>query len=424
MDWRKRLENLEALRNSPARAAGLTRRRLQRPIEEVVPGQIIETPAGPCFVSEQRFTADRPHGRWPLGDLLQRPPDILARLLDPPEQAPALDPRQIVFLDTETTGLAGGTGTYAFLVGIGFFSDSRTFTIRQYFMRDYDEEPAQMSALIEALEPFGALGSFNGRSFDVPILETRLALQRLPSRLSRLPHMDLLRPARRFWRRVLMSCALSSLERAILAVRRSGADVPSWMIPDLYFHYLQTGEASPLAGVFYHNQQDILSMVTLANHLCRLLENPAETGRHPLELAAVARWHEKHGDMEQAIALYKEALVHPLPPDEYTRLLRRLSALLVRAHRHEEALELWQALMAAGEVEEAVEILVDLAKYHEWQTRDIARALEATEQAIATAAGLRPSPARALMLEGLERRRERLLRKLHPTSRRRQGTTR
>lgn len=421
MDWRKRLENLGMLRNSPARTAGLTRHRLQRSIEEVVPGQVIETPAGPCFVSEQHFTVDKPHGRWPLGDLLERPPEILGRLLEPSGPAPALDPRQIVFLDTETTGLAGGTGTYAFLVGIGFFSSERTFVVRQFFMRDYDEEPAQMSALVEALEPFGALGSFNGLSFDVPLLETRLALQRLPSRLSRLPHIDLLRPARRVWRRVLMSCALSSLEQAVLAVRRSGADVPSWIIPELYFQYLRTGEAAPLAGVFYHNQQDILSMVTLANHLCRLLENPAETGRHPLELAAVARWHESHGDMERAIALYKEALLHPLPPDERTRLLRRLSALLVRAHCHEEALELWQVVMAAGDVEHAVEILVDLAKYHEWQTRDIPRALEVTEQAIAATAGLRASPARALMLEGLERRRERLLRKLHAASRRRQG---
>jgi uncharacterized protein YprB with RNaseH-like and TPR domain len=418
MDWRRRLETLGMLRNSPARSAGLTRRRLYRPIEEVVPGQIIETSAGPCFVSEQRFTVDRPHGRWTLGDLLHRSPEILARLLDPPEQTPALDPRQIVFLDTETTGLAGGTGTYAFLVGIGFFPDDQTFIIRQYFMRDYDEEPAQMSALIEALEPFGALGSFNGRSFDIPILETRLALQRLPSRLSRLPHMDLLRPARRVWRRVLMSCALSSLEQAVLAVRRAGTDVPSWMIPSLYFEYLQTGEATPLAGVFYHNQQDILSMVTLANHLCRLLENPAETGRHPLELAGLARWHESHGDLDRAITLYREALAYPLSPEEGTRLLRRLSALLRRARRHEEAVGLWQALMAAGEVEQAVEILVDLAKYHEWQTRDLARALEATEQAITAAAGLRPSPARALMLEGLERRRERLLRKLRPAPRR------
>ncbi|MGQ9667267.1 MAG: ribonuclease H-like domain-containing protein, partial [Anaerolineae bacterium] len=132
MDWRKRLENLGLLRSSRTNAAGLTRRPLQRPIEEVVPGQIIETPAGPCFLSEQRFTADSPHGRWPLGDLLQRPPEILGRLLDPPERAPALEPRQIIFLDTETTGLAGGTGTYAFLVGIGFFADKQTFVIRQF----------------------------------------------------------------------------------------------------------------------------------------------------------------------------------------------------------------------------------------------------------------------------------------------------
>ncbi|MGQ9516480.1 MAG: ribonuclease H-like domain-containing protein [Anaerolineae bacterium] len=414
MDWRKRLENLGLLRSSRTNAAGLTRRPLQRPIEEVVPGQIIETPAGPCFLSEQRFTADSPHGRWPLGDLLQRPPEILGRLLDPPERAPALEPRQIIFLDTETTGLAGGTGTYAFLVGIGFFADEQTFVIRQFFMRDFDEEPAQLQALIEALEPFGALGSFNGCAFDVPILETRLALQRLPSRLSRLPHLDLLRPARRVWRRVLMSCALSNLEQAVLAVRRTGADVPSWMIPSLYFQYLQTGEAAPLAGVFYHNQQDILSMVTLANHLCRLLENPAETGRHPMELAGLARWHETHGDMERAIALYREALIYPLPPEEHARLLRRLSALLKRAGRLEEALETWQAMMNAGDAEQAVEVLVELAKFHEWQTRDIARALEATDQAIATAAGLRPSPARALILQDLQHRRERLLRKQRP----------
>ncbi len=418
MDWRKRLENLGMLRDSPARAAGVTRRRLQRSIEEIVPGQVIETPAGPCFVSEQRFTADKPHGRWPLGDLLQRPPEILGRLLEPSGQAPALDPRQIVFLDTETTGLTGGTGTYAFLVGIGFFHGDRTFIIRQYFMRDYDEEPAQMSALVEALEPFSALGSFNGLSFDVPLLETRLALQRLPSRLSRLPHIDLLRPARRVWRRVLISCALSSLEQAVLGVRRSGADVPSWMIPELYFQYLRTGEAAPLTGVFYHNQQDILSMVTLANHLCRLLEDPEETSRHPLELAGLARWHETHGDVERAIALYREALAYPLALPEQTRLLRRLSALLKRTHRYEEAQELWQAVLAAGDVEHAVEILVDLAKYHEWQTHDIPRALEATEQAIAATAGLSASPARALMLEGLERRRARLSRKLHAASQR------
>lgn len=414
MDWRKRLENLGVFRNNRTSAAGRTRHRLQRPIEDVVPGQIIETPAGPCFLSEQRFAADRPHGRWPLGDLLQRPPEILGRLLDSPGQTPALEPRQIAFLDTETTGLAGGTGTYAFLVGIGFFADEQTFVIRQFFMRDLDEEPAQLQALIEALEPFGALGSFNGCAFDVPILETRLALQRLPSRLSGLPHLDLLRPARRVWRRVLMSCALSNLEQTVLAVRRAGVDVPSWMIPGLYFQYLQTGESAPLAGIFYHNQQDILSMVTLANHLCRLLENPAETGRHPMELAGLARWHETHGDTERAIALYREALVYPLPPEEHTRLLRRLSALLKRAGWLDEALEMWQAMIKTGSAEQAVEALVELAKFHEWQTRDIARALEAADQAIATAAGLRPSPARALILQGLERRRERLLRKQRP----------
>ena len=131
-------------------------------------------------------------------------------------------------------------------------------------MRDYGEEPAQLAALAERLERFSTVVSFNGKAFDLPLIETRLALSRIPFGLAGAPHLDLLFPSRRIWKNSLPSCALSSLETEVLGVRRTGEDVPGYLIPALYFDYVRGGDAGPMAGVFYHNVQDILSLVTLS----------------------------------------------------------------------------------------------------------------------------------------------------------------
>ena len=165
-------------------------------IEELIAGAVVENEAGACFVAEERRPASYPHGRLPLRAFLELPPATLGQLAREPARA-GIDPRRILFVDTETTGLAGGAGTYAFLIGVGYFSSEDTFVIRQFFMRDFGEEPALLRALVDELGPFEAVASFNGKAFDLPLIETRLALARLPFGLLGAPHYDLLFPARR-----------------------------------------------------------------------------------------------------------------------------------------------------------------------------------------------------------------------------------
>src|SRR5690606_37808519 len=170
----------------------------------------------------------------------------------------------------ETTGLSRGTGTYAFLVGVGRFVEG-DFRLRQFFMRDYDDEYPMLEALRAELAEAEAIVTFNGRSFDWPLLETRSTMNRL--RLPRLPHLDLLYPARRLWRPIIGGCRLSELEGAVLGLERHD-DVPGYLIPQLYFDFLQTGDATPLTGVLVHNRLDILSMAALVGYVGQAISSP------------------------------------------------------------------------------------------------------------------------------------------------------
>lgn len=410
---RAQLEGLGLIRG----ARGLTpvRRRKGKGIEACIEGEVLETDAGTCFAVEARFPPDYAHGRIHLGALLEQDAEHIKALAegDPPA-GEVLSPYRILFLDTETTGLGTGAGTYAFLVGTGSFEADGTFVIRQLFLRDINEEPAQMSTLAGIVPHFGGLGSFNGRTFDIPLLETRMTLQRLSVPFRRLPHLDLLLPARRVWREALPSCALSSLETAVLGVRRTSADVPGRMIPSLYYDYLSTGDAAPLAGVFYHNQQDILSTVALAARLGELLAEPETAPQSALEALGLARFLERLGRVTASERAYRHAMKMGLPATYHQQVERRLGKLLKRARQPEKAAELWEEQIhkRQGRRFFDVEPFVELAKFHEWQTKDYQKALDVTEQARAEAAGWHSSPVREKTLAELEHRRRRLRRKL------------
>ncbi|HZO32623.1 MAG TPA: ribonuclease H-like domain-containing protein, partial [Chloroflexota bacterium] len=199
------------------RAAQARRARGQRPdrerdVHDLVPGTVIEGPLGACFVAERDLALDHRHGDEALGrffELSDRGLGCLARLVEPL----SIDRESIVFLDTETTGLAGGTGTYVFMVGLAYFRGDRLL-VRQYFMRDHAEEPAMLTALSQVLGRFEAVVTFNGKSFDVPLLLTRYTANRQRPTVPTEIHLDLLHPSRRFWREQLESCTLSTLERA------------------------------------------------------------------------------------------------------------------------------------------------------------------------------------------------------------------
>ncbi len=375
------------------------------PIEAVLPGEVVETPAGPCFVSETRYRLDHLHGAYPLSALApgERPSSYLVQLAGDPRLS-GLDLRSSIFFDIETTGLGIGAGVYAFLVGFGTFEGDE-FCLRQYFMRDHGEEDGLLYLLGEQMRLREGWVSFNGRAFDLPILQSRFICGRREMPLAQAPHLDLLYPARKLWRKRLISCRLCSLEAGVLGVTRDG-DVPGWLIPDLYFDYVRYGVVEPLRPVFLHNALDVLSLVVLAARANTLLREPCcVEAEHAADLYSLGLIYESLGQPGDAQRALEGALEKRLPPNLEEEALRRLSALYKRTGQVEQAARIWQTLRELGRPE----AFLELSRYHERHLRDYATAASLSSQALA----LDNLPARGeCSTEAFKRRLARLKRKL------------
>lgn len=363
----RRLEGRRALRVAP------------EPVENVLGGAIVETDGGEILVVRREYPLDHRHGRHGLASAMAPPAHLLRLLARSDGDLP--DARRLLFLDTETTGLAGGTGTYAFLVGVGHVDDDR-FVVSQYLMRDLDEEPALLAALGPLIQRASAIVSFNGSGFDVPLLETRFVLARRPWPVL-LTHLDLLHPARRVWGRALDDCRLQTLERAVLGVERAD-DVPGAFIPSIYFAFLRSRQAAPLARVLAHNRDDVLS---LAGLLAWLVEAHASATLRPHELAGLgALWDGV--DVDRSVALYRAALAAGLRGQLAQRVRLRLAWWEKRRARWTDACALWETATAADIFDHRP--WEELAKFHEHRGRDAesARAIvmRALERAAAAAA--------------------------------------
>ena len=353
-------------------------RRPSQPIEELVGGAVVATNHGPCVVVDLAYPAGYRHGHVDITAALDLNPHTVAAIGR--DQALArLDLRRTAFLDVETTGLAGGAGTYAFLVGLGWF-EGDDFRLRQLFMRDYSEERALISLVEDTLAPLSGIVSFNGKAFDVPLLESRFILSRRRFPLSSAPHLDLLHTARRFWRRRLESCGLSNLETEILGLQRHG-DVPSHLVPQIYFEYLRYGRVEPLEGVFYHNAQDILSLAALTALSCSLFDDPLRTDSSAAEdLYSLGRLYAQVGLGDRAEAVLKAALAASIPEDLRTQTICDLSFHLKRQDNWTEAIALWH--LAIEENHGRLYPFVELAKYYEHRERDYTTAEQLVLRAI------------------------------------------
>ena len=349
-------------------------------LEDLVGGTEHETPHGRLLVARRDYQLHHSHGELPLRSALEAPPDVLRLLSRQPQSESA--PKRLLYLDTETTGLAGGTGTYAFLVGAGFFEADR-FVLTQYFMRDLDEEPALISAIAALLADFDGVVTYNGRGFDLPLLETRFILSRRPWP-QHLWHLDLLPPARRLWSRQLPDCRLGTIEARVLGLERID-DVPGALIPSLYFHYLRSRRAEALRPVFEHNRLDVLSLVTLTGWVARALADPEGLDLDPEEYVGLGRLWEG-ADAERGARCYREALSRGLGSPQREQLLLTLGRGAKREGRWPEALALWEAAIAKGAGFDP-RPWEEIAKYYEHCARDLAAAHRVAAEALWRAEG-------------------------------------
>lgn len=372
-------------------------------------GRLEDSERGACFIVDNVYPVGHLHGHTRLSALLDQDP-ATAAVYSKEERLSGLDFRDFVFLDTETTGLYGA-GTMAFMVGIAFFdrsSQGDALIVRQFFLRDHDDETAMLQFLSDFVNEKRGLITFNGHTFDLSILENRYLLNRIPGSLRQLPHIDLLPLARRLWRTRIGSVALSNLEKELLAVRRAEADVPGWQIPSIYNDYLRSQDARELVRVFYHNEIDMLSMVTLTDYLLRLIADKSSEV-HPIDLYSLGKWQADIGLVLDAETTLMDAVQSDLPLPIFHKALERLALLLKRQNRNEEALPLWQQWAATSFDE--VNAHVELAKFYEWHEKDIKSAEGWTLQALSLV-DTWPSPRAELIRPELVHRLARLQRKL------------
>jgi uncharacterized protein YprB with RNaseH-like and TPR domain len=288
------------------------------------------------------------------------------------------DPMKWLFLDIETTGLAGGTGTYAFLVGLAWW-DGGGITVEQLFMRDHAEEHSVLLEIASRVRERPVLVTFNGKSFDWPLLETRFRMTRAIDPPEIAAHLDMLHPARQLWRVKLGTARLAELEERVLGAETLGwsrsADIDSSRIPEFYFNYLRGGSAEPLAGVFRHNRWDLRGLAALAGRIFRSLADPEtiEPGTDgALELYGVSRLLCRRGEHELAQGLYERALAAGLPRQVDRRARHELARLVKRRRNFARAADLWQELSheLAGDGGPSFEACEQLAIHYERRVGD------------------------------------------------------
>jgi len=297
------------------------------------------------------------------------------------------DPTKWLFLDTETTGLAGGTGTYAFLIGLGWW-DAGGLQVEQLFMRDFTEEHSILQELSTRVVERPVLVTFNGKSFDWPLLENRFTMTRSIAAPKLAAHLDLLHPARALWKLRLRSVRLAELERHVLDAPRLGwhreNDVASALIPQFYFDYLRGGPAEPLAGVVRHNQMDLRGLAALFGKINTLLAEPADSANEieSLDLFGLSRFLQRRGDADRAHSACAQALAIGLPAEFRPKARRDLALMAKRRGEHERAAEIWLDMVA--DLHEGIHACEQLAIYYERHAKDLAKAAQFAKLAVAT----------------------------------------
>ena len=316
-----------------------------------------------CFVRESRY----PCQDFPLMPIA---PSTL-RMMTGAETSEELQPGQFLFLDTETTGLQGGAGTLAFLIGLGAFDDD-AFVVTQYLMRDYDEEAFVLAPVMERLGRAAALVTFNGAAFDLPLLDSRFTMNRMRPAIPAPRHIDLLHIARRVYKMRLQKCSLQRLESEVFGLPRTD-DLPGALVPERYFRYLKTRETALLDDILEHNALDIVSLARLLYALARLHDQPL-SAQDQRDLFSLGKVFEKRGEQERAAVLYRAC--DGASVKEAAQL--RLAEILRRSGDHQQAVSAYEALRLSGAG--GARVFIALSKLYEHRFGQPERALAIARQ--------------------------------------------
>jgi uncharacterized protein YprB with RNaseH-like and TPR domain len=352
------------------REAQRPRRATPPPATQALPTVARETPAGPLHVCESLYGLAHRHGTVPIGACLDAASSLVADLALDPDLA-AVDLRRLLFFDLETTGLAGGTGTLPFIVGLAWF-EGEQLRVEQLFLRRPGEEGPMLRYFADRLAVASALVSFNGKSFDWPLLRTRFVLNRLPAP-EPVAHLDLLHCSRRVFRERLPQLRLGQLERDVLGFERQ-EDIDSALIPASYFAFLRDGDGSALVPVFTHNAHDLLALAAVLGRLAAMYAQVSDDDpRDHLGLAQVAA---RAGDSERALSVATAAAGHASGRYAVAGLRLAAETLRRRGEFAHAATLLEQALGEAGsDPVEAATIHLRLSKLYEHKLADLDRAL-------------------------------------------------
>jgi hypothetical protein len=354
----------------------------------VLAGRWIESDSGSVVVVDRYYAADRSHGRQRIGRIIEALEgngdalQVLARAW-PGREPRGYGPR-LCFFDLETTGLAGGAGTQAFLVGCAIVEDGG-LRIRQFLLPGFEHERALLGMVADWVAARGTLVSFNGRSFDVPLLETRYLLHRLEYPLAAMPHLDMLHPARRLWKERPTiagpaldedSCKLAVLERHLAGYHRIG-DIGGLDIPSRYFRFVRDGDAHRLEAVLEHNRLDLISLALVTARALTLIRQGPAAASHPRESLGLGRLYERSGAPDDAEACFARAAALASrvgrEPDVHADALRRLAICRRRAGRQLEAAAAWLELARLPGCPSVLrrEAREALAIHHEHRSRDL-----------------------------------------------------
>lgn len=373
-DWTNLSEQLKKLGVHFGQEKPLTEPAKKKiPIESLVHGHEFDTIFGKVFSSSHQYSQKHQHGSVPIKPFSRY--EVLCEWAQANNLAES-DISDFVFLDTETTGLSGGTGTIPFMIGTGRFIDDQ-FMLEQFFLRNPSEEKAQLAALNKFVNGGKAIVSYNGKSFDLPIINTRYIINQINNPFDEMAHIDLLHITRRVWKRRLKQCNLGNIEKEILGFYRNNEDIPGYLVPEFYRNYVINGDASQIANIFYHNEIDVVSLSALFTILAAILEDPTpENLSHVEDIYSIGRLMESLNREVIAEELYASDCFLSSSEEDLTLSLLSRARIHKRNRNYPEAIPLWHQAFSLGSSEAGLE----LAKYYEHNAKDYQQAIVITTQ--------------------------------------------